>query len=624
MAIRSIENEFFERHCSIRYILRAALVLFAFYIVHLSFMKWPDVLVDFGRELYIPWQVSEGKVLYRDIAHFNGPFSVYLHAFLFSTIGVSIYTLVGFNLLLVAGAAIGIYALFRNICDEITAFATTGCFIGVFAFGQYMPVGNFNFVCPYSYETTHSVMVSILLLYIFHLHLRTGNRTTAVFAGMLTGILFLLKAEVFISAFLALVLCLAVIAWRSGVLRSVSIVLNMTAGFMTSVILMVSMMSVRMTVSEAIQFVWYPFKAISNDAVRSNFFYLSARGFDEPWKNLRTMVITATIYAALFYLLLLGAKMMGKIRRIVWRRCLQALLFLAVILSFRFLSAQLFWEKALSGLPLITSVMCLVIVFRIVRSGKEHPDTIRWITLLNLSLFSLFLMMKVILHMNVAFYGFALGMPATLFLIVSGLYYFPSVMKENSEVKGNLRYLVLMVVILFVLCHQHMVRNIYTLKEYPLNWNHEQMWDFLQPNYQRGMFVKLALEQIDSTMPPDSTFVVFPEGVIINYLTRRRNPTPYINFMPIELVLFGEQTIIASLERNPPDYILFVDKKTDNYGVDYFGTDYGVELAGWLKRNYRVIWAIGGEPLTGQPFGIQICRRIDVGDLPLPPHREQE
>ena len=29
---------------------------------------WPDILVDFGRELYMPWQITKGQVLYRDLA----------------------------------------------------------------------------------------------------------------------------------------------------------------------------------------------------------------------------------------------------------------------------------------------------------------------------------------------------------------------------------------------------------------------------------------------------------------------------------------------------------------------------------------------------------------------------
>jgi hypothetical protein len=45
-----------------------------------TWRKWPDILVDFGRELYIPWQLVSGKVLYVDIAYFNGPLSPYLNA----------------------------------------------------------------------------------------------------------------------------------------------------------------------------------------------------------------------------------------------------------------------------------------------------------------------------------------------------------------------------------------------------------------------------------------------------------------------------------------------------------------------------------------------------------------
>ena len=36
---------------------------------------WPDVLVDFGGELYVPWRLAEGDVLYRDVAYFTGPLS---------------------------------------------------------------------------------------------------------------------------------------------------------------------------------------------------------------------------------------------------------------------------------------------------------------------------------------------------------------------------------------------------------------------------------------------------------------------------------------------------------------------------------------------------------------------
>jgi hypothetical protein len=45
-----------------------------------TWRKWPDVLPDFGRELYAAWQLSAGKTLYTDVAYFKGPLSPYLNA----------------------------------------------------------------------------------------------------------------------------------------------------------------------------------------------------------------------------------------------------------------------------------------------------------------------------------------------------------------------------------------------------------------------------------------------------------------------------------------------------------------------------------------------------------------
>ena len=63
-----------------------------------SWGRWPDILVDFGRELYVPWRLSSGAQLYRDLAYFNGPLSPYLNALWFDLFGVGLRTLVWANL----------------------------------------------------------------------------------------------------------------------------------------------------------------------------------------------------------------------------------------------------------------------------------------------------------------------------------------------------------------------------------------------------------------------------------------------------------------------------------------------------------------------------------------------
>ena len=72
-------------------------------LLMLTWRCWPDVIIDFGRELYVPWRLSEGDVLYTDIAYFNGPISPYFNAMMFHWFGASLTTLVMTNVVLLLG-----------------------------------------------------------------------------------------------------------------------------------------------------------------------------------------------------------------------------------------------------------------------------------------------------------------------------------------------------------------------------------------------------------------------------------------------------------------------------------------------------------------------------------------
>src|ERR1700691_1447055 len=84
----------------------------------LTWRKWPDVLVDFGMQLYVPWKISTGSVLYRDLKYLTGgPLSQYYDAALFKLFGVSLLTLVISNLIIAAGFLVLIYRRFLAVSD---------------------------------------------------------------------------------------------------------------------------------------------------------------------------------------------------------------------------------------------------------------------------------------------------------------------------------------------------------------------------------------------------------------------------------------------------------------------------------------------------------------------------
>jgi hypothetical protein len=88
----------------------------------LSWRRWPDLLVDFGIQLYLPWRISEGEVLYRDVAYLTGgPLSQYFNALLFKIFGVSFRTLIFANLAIAAGMLLLIYRRFLAAADQLTA-----------------------------------------------------------------------------------------------------------------------------------------------------------------------------------------------------------------------------------------------------------------------------------------------------------------------------------------------------------------------------------------------------------------------------------------------------------------------------------------------------------------------
>lgn len=99
---------------------------------------------------------------------------------------------------------------------------------------------------------------------------------------------------------------------------------------------------------------------------------------------------------------------------------------------------------------------------------------------------------------------------------------------------------------------------------------------------------------------------------MLNYLSRRTNPTPFINVMMVEVLAYGEEAILASLSSHRPDYVVLIHKDTSEFGVGLFGVDprYGARIRDWIRMEYVDAQLFGPEPLQQKErFGIKILRR---------------
>jgi hypothetical protein len=125
----------------------------------------------------------------------------------------------------------------------------------------------------------------------------------------------------------------------------------------------------------------------------------------------------------------------------------------------------------------------------------------------------------------------------------------------------------------------------------------------------RGRYVNAALRELRARAGPGATLTAFPEGIMLNYLSRRVAPTPFTTFSTTEMVLFGEGAILAALRDHPPDWVAVVHKDTSEFGARFFGRDYARALGRWIRQEYRPEALFGAPPLETDDFGIMLLRR---------------
>ncbi len=152
-----------------------------------SWRTWPDVLVDYGRELYVPWRLAAGQTLYTEIAYFNGPLSPYFKSVWFRLFEPSVLTLSLVNLAVTAVIVVLLYRIITALADRLSATVAALLFVTVFGFGQILATANYNYVSPYSHEMTHGIVLSLLSIDLLIVYLRTRRPALLGAAGAALG-----------------------------------------------------------------------------------------------------------------------------------------------------------------------------------------------------------------------------------------------------------------------------------------------------------------------------------------------------------------------------------------------------------------------------------------------------
>ena len=566
------------------------------YLLHLSWFKWGDLIVDTGREMYAPLRICSGDVLYRNFYYIYGPFSPYLNALFFKALGIKLSSLVVCGIITAAFAGFLVYKVSRIYLGKFCSTLALWTFFIVFAFGQYVYYGNYNFIVPYSYGAIHAITFALAALYFFYGWLRGGRR-----AGLLTALFITLallsKIEIGLSTLIAIA-CGGMLRGKAR-FRALGFIIFPFFGFGIIYLLF----SIRRGgLGE-------PLTSLLG-AIRPN---ASIPGWLSGAANLREngLIILKSLfnYAALTIFFVAGGFVVGRIGRggFKTRPCI-----LAAMISAIFIAAGCFFVKKFfpfdwqyRALPVFLALAISALLPAAV-IAKTEAEKNRRLTLFCLALLSFLLLMRTFFFVRPGHYGFYLLVPGMIFYYVLFLEVIPRLLPAVIN-KAFVKIAFSAVFIIFIAGHFNLSRFCYANKTLKVATAAGTVSNFF--NNREENCSKL-IEYLEQETTVEDTVVVFPEGPMINFMAQRYNPLYYCMYMPLDLNKKGvTDRVIREMEKFKVCYVVINQRLADEQGYPVFGQDYGQAVWTYIGRNYDLVKQFGPFPFTSEEYGIAVFKR---------------
>jgi hypothetical protein len=578
-----------------------ALALFFAVAAVLTWRKWPDVIVDFGVQLYIPWRILNGAVLYRDLFYFaGGPFSQYFNALLFKTFGVSISTLMVANLILTAAMILIVY---RNFCDASDVWTATIIGTGiivVFAFAEYTLIGNYNYVTPYSHEALHGLVLSIFAVTLLCRWIKGAGIFAPVAAGLCAGIVFLTKPDIFMALAVTTAAAFVLFYLKFGAKKlGLQAPVFFAVGIIPSLFFLFYFSRVE-SWRESFRSVLFGWVPLLHGATE-NPFYQWCIGMDHPLVHLE--IIVGSFFAVVF-VLAVYAFVLRWVENARWAtsKYITALLFIVPLLIW---AVKFDWVRSGWPLPLLCLSACILIAWNYKRMDRPPVFAFLW------SVFALMLLAKLGLLPRIWHYGFALAMPAFASSVYLLFWLLPRLLGKYGVPPRFFRMMIGLVLVIGMGNLFDQSQILYSQKSGVVGSGGDEVLTYSAAS-DKTRAINAALLWSEKYMPRNATLAVLPNGAMLNYLTRHANSTPCLDWSPTMFTVFGQTRMTDAVRKDPPDYIFVVEWDSSDFGVGYFGSsaDYGLGLMQWIPKNYSTELLIGNEPLKNGLFGIKILKRL--------------
>ena len=547
-------------------------------LASLTWMRWTDPLVDFGAQLYHASRVAHGEWPYRDFATYNGPLSVWINGCWLWAVGDSLTSMVALNAVLATLLGGLLWEAMRRTGSPATGWVAILIFVWLFAFQRLVRANCFNYLCPYSHEHFHGLVVTFSGL----LLLDSANARTPwiIAAGVCLGAVFLTKAENTLAAWGSAAVLVA-LRWLDDprpVHAKATSLATLLASASAPIAVAWMALAAHMPLATATLGLCGSWPLVFRPDIQSLPFFRSSMGTDDILVNSLALAgASATVV-----LPLLG---LDRFTQLSARSRWPALLFSVGI---GFLGCVILLQSAepahflFRGIPIWMVCFLLLHRWAWITAANEPLARERAAWSITLVVMASLLLAKISLNCRVSHYGFILAMPA---VVVTGGCLWNGWRSPDAPYTRACGLAILTAAVMSL--HFNVFRVLLAAPPVLCGQGRDRFFG----DDERAAAVHAASEWLRVNTRPDDTVVVMPEGALINYLSRRKGGK-FVNFMPPEVMFFGEETILNEFRRQPPTYILLAPKNMKEWGVR-FGESHLRNTLEWLNDRYAPVTVLG-------------------------------
>ncbi len=510
--------------------------LWLFCILGLLFFcgHYQGILIDFGREVYYPQRILQGKILYKDLFNIYGPLAYQINAVLYKFFGAKLSTLYGAGVLCSLLTVSGIFLIAKKFLSEFLSFG-----IGLFSLAVGVTTSViFNFHFPYSWAVLYGLVAFLFSLYFLLNFCDDKNSTNLCISSFLAGICITCKYDFILYGIIVLFLIIKE--------KNFKVLLSfLSVPFISFGILFIQ----GLRLSDLANFL-IVIKAMAKSKTLT-YFYQNSGIYFHP-KALVTDFLLFLKFVIPFSAILAGVSLFN--RNKIGSISLQIFGWVTFL--------WFFTEKyqiAFGFLPLVLLIFALFSykkfdfkLFILVLSALAAGAKVFWVLILqSYGNYYVPIILIAFLALLFTYLPKKLEKVVAIYVIIAGLFIFIS----NFSALSLPQYKI-----------TTERGTIYTQKSIAGSTN--QLINFLKNQ--------------------NGNAVIFPEGMSVNFLSNTISDDYYNSLLPLYVETFTEEKIINHYRENLPEYVIFNNLNMKDYYFKYICEDYALDFCRFVKDNYEM------------------------------------